>query len=166
MREELYGEIFVAEQTHWWFVARHRIVLHLLERYLPAEDGVLYTVADLGCGCGMMLQRLAANYDAIGIDGSHQAINFALQRGVNAKFGALPEDVPLSRETYDAGCPGTSEVRPRFCRGGCKSAKTRRNLDLHRACSHVALDKIRRRPSSLSALLREAVPLLVRPAFH
>jgi SAM-dependent methyltransferase len=49
-----------------------------------------------------MLQRLAANYDAIGIDGARQAIDFALQRGVNAKLGSLPEDVPLSRETYDA----------------------------------------------------------------
>lgn len=102
MQEELYAEIFVAEQKHWWFVARHRIVLHLLERYLPAKNRVLYTVADLGCGCGMMLQRLAANYDAIGIDGAPQAINFALQRGVNARLGSLPEDVPLSRETYDA----------------------------------------------------------------
>jgi SAM-dependent methyltransferase len=102
MREELYGEIFVAEQTHWWFVARHRIVLHLLERYLPPNSGTPQKVADLGCGCGMMLVRLSEKYDPIGLDGSPHAIELALSRGVTAKLGALPEDVPLARGSYDA----------------------------------------------------------------
>src|SRR5215471_2300274 len=103
MQEELYGEIFVAEEKHWWFVARHRIVLHLLEAYLQSNRSPRrYQIADLGCGCGMMLQRLAEKYDAIGIDASRHAIDFALQRGVKAKTGALPDDVPLTRETYDA----------------------------------------------------------------
>jgi 2-polyprenyl-3-methyl-5-hydroxy-6-metoxy-1,4-benzoquinol methylase len=102
MHEELYGEIFVAEEKHWWFVARHRIVLRLLQIYLPPNSSTRYKVADLGCGCGMMLQRMADKYDAIGIDGSRHAIDFALQRGVTAKLGALPDDVPLSRESYDA----------------------------------------------------------------
>lgn len=102
MREELYGEIFAAEQEHWWFVARHRIVLHLLERYLPVNNGKPYKVADLGCGCGMMLLRLSEKYEPVGLDGSRHAIEFALRRGVTAKLGALPEDVPLARESYDA----------------------------------------------------------------
>lgn len=102
MREELYGEIFTAEQEHWWFVARHRIVLHLLERYLMPNNEKRYKVADLGCGCGMMLLRLSEKYDPVGLDGSPQAIEFALRRGVLAKLGALPEDVPLPRENYDA----------------------------------------------------------------
>jgi SAM-dependent methyltransferase len=102
MREELYGEIFAAEQEHWWFVARHRIVLHLLERYLPPNKGKPYKVADLGCGCGMMLLRLSEKYEPIGLDGSRHAIEFALRRGVTAKLGALPEDVPLARDSYDA----------------------------------------------------------------
>ena len=38
MREELYAEIFAMEQEHWWFAARHRIVLHLLQQYLPLES--------------------------------------------------------------------------------------------------------------------------------
>jgi SAM-dependent methyltransferase len=102
MRDELYGEIFAAEQEHWWFVARHRIVLHLLERYLLPNGGAPYKVADLGCGCGMMLLRLSEKYEPVGLDGSRHAIEFARRRGVTAKLGALPEDVPLSRESYDA----------------------------------------------------------------
>jgi 2-polyprenyl-3-methyl-5-hydroxy-6-metoxy-1,4-benzoquinol methylase len=102
MQEELYDEIFAAEEKHWWFVARHRIVLYLLSAYLPPKSGIRYNVADLGCGCGMMLHRLGEKYDAIGIDGSRRAIDFALQRGVTAKYGALPDDVPLARQSYDA----------------------------------------------------------------
>jgi SAM-dependent methyltransferase len=102
MRDELYGEIFAAEQEHWWFVARHRIVLHLLERYLLPNGGAPYKVADLGCGCGMMLLRLSEKYEPVGLDGSRHAIEFARRRGVTAKLGALPEEVPLSRESYDA----------------------------------------------------------------
>jgi SAM-dependent methyltransferase len=102
MQEELYAEIFVAEEKHWWFVARHRIVLHLLQAHLPPNSGTPYKVADLGCGCGMMLQRLKKRYDGVGIDGSQRAIEFAMQRGVDAKLGDLPDNVPLPKETYDA----------------------------------------------------------------
>jgi len=59
MREELYAEIYAMEQGHWWFAARHRIVLHLLQQYLPPERGNRQKVADLSCGCGMMLQQLS-----------------------------------------------------------------------------------------------------------
>jgi hypothetical protein len=46
MREELYTEIFNMEQQHWWFSARHQIILHLLERYLPAMSGAPAKVAE------------------------------------------------------------------------------------------------------------------------
>lgn len=102
MREELYAEIFAMEREHWWFAARHQIVLHLLKRYLPASTAERPKIADLGCGCGMMLERLSEKYDPVGLDGSPYAIDFAVHRGVHAKRGALPEDVPLPRETFDA----------------------------------------------------------------
>ena len=86
MREELYAEIFAMEQEHWWFAARHQIVLHLLERYLPPPTEHRQKVADLGCGCGMMLQRLSEKYDPVGLDGSSHAIEFASHRGVKAKL--------------------------------------------------------------------------------
>lgn len=50
----------------------------------------------------MMPQRLSEKYDPIGLDDSRHAIEFASQRGVKAKLGGIPRDVPLSRESYDA----------------------------------------------------------------
>lgn len=103
MREELYAEIFEMEQHHWWFAARHQIILHLLDQYLPRRADRRNRVADLGCGCGMMLHRLAEHgYDAVGMDGSEQAVAFSKHRGVDARFGRLPSDVPLTNGAYDA----------------------------------------------------------------
>jgi len=57
MRDELYGEIFAAEQEHWWFVARHRIVLHLLERY----NG---KIRNSSRGCASLARKLRCGFDA------------------------------------------------------------------------------------------------------
>ena len=46
MREELYTEIFNMEQQHWWFSARHQIILHLLERYLPTTGEAPAKIAE------------------------------------------------------------------------------------------------------------------------
>src|SRR5260370_12900367 len=94
MREELYAEIFSMEQEHWWFSARHRIVLHLLGRYLSPKNGKRQKVADLGCGCGMMLQRLAEKYDPIGLAGSRHPIEFSNHRALTAPPGGPPADGP------------------------------------------------------------------------
>ena len=56
-------EMFAVEQRHWWFAAKHRIVMDLLERYLPNKNAAgrheRPRVADLGCGCGGMLAQLS-----------------------------------------------------------------------------------------------------------
>ena len=103
MNEELYPEMYEMEQRHWWFAAKHRIVASLLRRYLaPRANGVKPRVADLGCGCGMMLRVLSADYDVVGTDASPQAIAFCAQRGVKAVIGLFPNDIPLERGSWDA----------------------------------------------------------------
>jgi 2-polyprenyl-3-methyl-5-hydroxy-6-metoxy-1,4-benzoquinol methylase len=103
MREELYDEMFEMEQRHWWFAAKHQIVSSLLRRYLPrVENGSRPRIADLGCGCGMLLSKLRDAYDVRGMDASPQAIEFCARRGVTVEKGGLPEDVPLERGAFDA----------------------------------------------------------------
>ncbi len=38
MESALYAEMFAVEQRHWWFAAKHEIVLDLLRRYLPKTE--------------------------------------------------------------------------------------------------------------------------------
>ena len=100
MEAYLYEEMFRLEQRHWWFAAKHRIVLAMLERYLREKSHA--RVADVGCGCGHMLQMLSERYDAVGVDASPLAADFARQRGVKVVQGALPENVGLPAGEFDA----------------------------------------------------------------
>ncbi len=101
MEAYLYADMFKLEQNHWWFAAKHRIVLSMLQRALPARSGKL-KVADLGCGCGRMLQLLSQQYEAVGVDVSPLAVEFAKKRNVKVVEGRLPNDVPLTPGTFDA----------------------------------------------------------------
>lgn len=100
MESYLYEEMFRLEERHWWFAAKHRIVLSLLARYLPPSREA--HVADLGCGCGRMLQLLAQRYSATGIDASPIAIEFSRRRGVSIEQGTLPDNLPLTPGSCDA----------------------------------------------------------------
>jgi SAM-dependent methyltransferase len=104
MQQDVYQSMFEVEDRHWWYTAKQQIVLHLLRRYLtPAPDGARRRIVDLGCGCGAMLARLEVEFDAVGVDGSLQAIKFCERRGVKAELGQLlGEDLKLPREHFDA----------------------------------------------------------------
>lgn len=99
METYLYDEMFRLEQRHWWFAAKHRIVLDLLARS-GVKAGA--KVADIGCGCGRMLELLASRYDAIGVDASPLAIEFSKQRGVRMERGVLPDGLNLPKRSFDA----------------------------------------------------------------
>lgn len=100
MESYLYEEMFRLEERHWWFAAKHRIILSLLQRHLPPSKET--RIADLGCGCGRMLQLLSEHYSAVGIDASPIAIDFSKQRGVQIELGTLPDNLPLPKASCDA----------------------------------------------------------------
>ncbi len=101
MEAYLYQEMFELEQRHWWFAAKHRIVLDLLHRQ-PFRRDRKPRVADIGCGCGRMLELLSQEYEAVGVDASPIAVEFCRKRGVNVVQGALPDAVPLDQQSFDA----------------------------------------------------------------
>lgn len=101
MNDEVYEEMFRVEARHWWFRAKHRIVRNLLGRYAPAAAGRRPRLVDLGCGCGYLLSLLNDAYDAVGLDGSAQAVAFSGRRGVHVRLGALPDEVPFEDASAD-----------------------------------------------------------------
>src|SRR5688572_425114 len=108
MHHELYEEMFEMEQRHWWFAAKHRIVADLLRRYVrpTVNSSTAVTgrprVADLGCGCGMMIFKLKDAYDVVGVDGSPRALEFCARRSMRTTLGHLPGNIPLDRDGFDA----------------------------------------------------------------
>jgi SAM-dependent methyltransferase len=102
VEKALYREMYEMETRHWWFVARRRIVLELLRRYLVAEKA-RPRVLDLGCGTGSMLQALEELGEATGMDVSEEALAFASTR-TRARLlkGNIPEDLAGLQEEFDA----------------------------------------------------------------
>jgi len=102
MKQELYDQIQTIETTHWWYVARRKIVfdwiLRVLDRY--ADPRVL----DVGCGTGFNVGYLGCKgYDrVVGLDVSTQALSFGRSRNLPLLVcgnGLLP---PFQRGAFDA----------------------------------------------------------------
>lgn len=101
MRDDVYEEMFRIEDTHWWYVSKQRIVASLIDRFAAGGGGARLNIADLGCGCGAMLNRLKARHDVVGVDPSPLAIQFSAKRGITVQQGSFPNEIPLESEKYD-----------------------------------------------------------------
>ncbi|MHC4715841.1 MAG: class I SAM-dependent methyltransferase [Planctomycetota bacterium] len=101
----LYEEMYSLEGRHWWFRAKRRVVLSVLDKLVarPADPSRRPRVCDVGCGCGMMLRDLLdRGYDAVGLDASPVAVQYCAQRGVPAMLGTCGESNRQARGGFDA----------------------------------------------------------------
>ncbi len=92
------------EESYWWFVAKNRIIMSLVNRFVPpAPPGAPRPRAcDIGCGCGGLLRLLSERFEVTGTDMSPLAREYCAKRGFNALDGSLPDDLPFSPERGDA----------------------------------------------------------------
>ncbi|MBX3386066.1 MAG: class I SAM-dependent methyltransferase [Phycisphaeraceae bacterium] len=100
MDEALYRLHAEREETYWWWVAKNRIILRLIERYGPrvagnADGESRPRAIDIGCGAGGVLARLSERFDAVGVDLSPIAREYCDKRGLRAVDGALPDGLPF-----------------------------------------------------------------------
>lgn len=100
MDQSLYGQFYELENKHWWFVARRRIIIRLIERYLPRKGD--NEILDIGCGTGLTMMNLRKFGTVVGLDSSPQAVGYARSRGAQVHQGTVPNDLPLSwHEKFD-----------------------------------------------------------------
>ncbi len=86
----LHAEI---EENHWWFMARRRIIYHLIKQIAPpSKDSI---VVDIGCGTGANIAALGVDYNCVGIDPSAEGIQLARKRFPDVSFicGFAPRDL-------------------------------------------------------------------------
>ncbi|MDQ3930337.1 MAG: class I SAM-dependent methyltransferase [Chloroflexota bacterium] len=102
MRKEFYEEYYRIETGHWWFVGRRRILLNLLNKYLPTTPrGATSSILDVGCGTGAMLPYLAHYGDVQGIDASPEAVQFSRERGLHNVQQANGLELPFDDSCFD-----------------------------------------------------------------
>lgn len=86
------------EERHWWFVARRKIVLDLLDQYLLRRNDL--EVLDAGCGGGATLKALSRYGRARGMDLSEEAVAYNLEQRRDVVRGSI-EQMPFVDETFD-----------------------------------------------------------------
>lgn len=84
MDESLYHLHYELEDQHWWFQGRAAIALHLIKHFCVIDKQEHFL--DVGCGTGMMLQKLSDLRTSVGIDSSSLAIEYAKTRGLKHIF--------------------------------------------------------------------------------
>jgi SAM-dependent methyltransferase len=99
VEEQLYKKFYEVETSHWWFVARQRIVHHIIDINLHLAKGS--KVLDIGCGTGAILASLSQQYDAYGTDTSLLAIEYCKQRGLRNAFQCTLEAFPRPDLKFD-----------------------------------------------------------------
>jgi SAM-dependent methyltransferase len=85
MNKDIYELTYQAEENHFWYVGRRRVIVTWLERSL-ASAGLATSglrLLDYGCGTGMNLQHFARFGEAVGVDTAAEAIACCRRRGLD-----------------------------------------------------------------------------------
>jgi len=96
MEREIYDAFFRAEDRHWWFGGRRRILAAVLDRTFLRRD---LEIADVGCGTGGMAPLLERFGRVTGIDEAPEAREYCARRGLETVL--TPGEWERTETRYD-----------------------------------------------------------------
>jgi SAM-dependent methyltransferase len=101
VKKEIYSQIQAIEQTHWWYVARRKIIFDWVFRTLA--DHPVVRLLDIGCGTGFNMEQVRARCDAqvVGLDLSTDALTFCQSRNLPDLVGGDSTRSPLRSASFD-----------------------------------------------------------------
>jgi len=99
MNRDEYAKMRSLEDHYWWFVSRRDLALKLLDAYAPPGE---MAILDVGCGTGAVLTELQKRGQAVGLDLSHDALQYSCERGLNNLVYANAEQLPFADGAFQA----------------------------------------------------------------
>ena len=81
------------DDQHWYFRGRLAVIIGALRRVLPQRP---LRLVDIGCGTGAVLRGLADFGEAVGVEVNEILLAVARAAGLDARKGALPDDLPIA----------------------------------------------------------------------
>lgn len=85
-----------SEESHWWHVAKRKLVQQLVATYAP--EGYCL---DVGCGGGATAALVGETMPAFGVDLSAEALDHATSRGVRGLVRAEGAGLPFADGSFD-----------------------------------------------------------------
>lgn len=100
MQKKLISEMYRLEKTHWWHVAKRKLVTEYIKKYSPGSN---HTVLDAGCGTGALLSDLKIfTANLYGADLSNESIMFTQKRGIERiKRVDFEKNLPFRNNFFD-----------------------------------------------------------------
>jgi SAM-dependent methyltransferase len=97
---ESFAPLAAAEANYWWFRARNRVLLWVLQHKIP----VFHTLLEVGCGTGYVLEAICQSYPQADLYGSEffeEGLVFARQRIPTATFTQLDARLLQDHQRYE-----------------------------------------------------------------
>src|SRR5215218_9839535 len=100
MERQIYDRMAELADTHWWYVARRRIISDLIRREVRPPPNA--RILEIGCGTGHNLDMLGEYGSVEGLEVDDEARAVAEKRiGKPVKSAPLPGLTGVRRRTYD-----------------------------------------------------------------
>lgn len=100
--EEAFEHLADAEEGHFWFRSRNKLVTWALRRYFPAAK----TLLEIGCGTGIVLASIRQNFPelrVVGTDLSPSAVHIARRRARTEVSQLDAREIDF-RDEFDVVC--------------------------------------------------------------
>jgi ubiquinone/menaquinone biosynthesis C-methylase UbiE len=95
-----YERMYRLEDSYWWFVGRHDLVLTFLHKTFGPPPNTL-RILDIGCGTGAMSQKMTAWGEVTSADFSPLALDFCRRRRLTRVCEADAMDLPFEDDLFD-----------------------------------------------------------------
>jgi SAM-dependent methyltransferase len=96
-----YTRMYEAEDSHWWYVGLHKLILANVRRESQRLGRPLH-IFDAGCGTGRLCQLLTGQgHRVAGCDASDEALRLCSLRGISGVYQADLNTIGLEPGTYD-----------------------------------------------------------------
>lgn len=107
MEQIQYEELKEQQNTFWWFAGKREIVTDFAVFFAGLKKGTNIRILDVGCGMGLMLERLSHFGTVFGMDTEESAVKYCTdmcnEQGIKANIskGALPDEIPFDANSFD-----------------------------------------------------------------
>jgi SAM-dependent methyltransferase len=107
MEKRQYEELKEQQDTFWWFAGKREIVTDFAGFFAGLKKGADVKILDVGCGMGLMLERLSQYGTVFGMDTEESAVEYCTtmctEQGIESNIyqGALPNEVPFEPNSFD-----------------------------------------------------------------
>lgn len=91
--------MYQLEDSYWWFVGRHHLVLTFLRSVYGRRNDL--TILDIGCGTGAMSEKMGAFGTVVSADFSPLALEFSRRRHLTRLCAADAMRLPFQDGSFD-----------------------------------------------------------------